>query len=183
MVVRWRPCRWFPWLCCLFLQPALKSWGLANVPSLLYRLTLMPPGWIPSFLKVLYTSCRSCVAKKSTYRGFFCLQYVGKWYEIQKLPTAFQKGECGTATYSLKAPGVVGVLNRELLWVHVIRFKIPAASLTHTLYVVNMCVEYCLQKSLPHDRTASSTNLFTVSNRNEKFKMHSIFKQIKHSAK
>ncbi|KAG7228986.1 hypothetical protein INR49_013219, partial [Caranx melampygus] len=43
------------------------------------------------------------------------MQYVGKWYEIQKLPTAFQKGECGTATYSLKAPGVVGVLNRELL--------------------------------------------------------------------
>ncbi|XP_033507053.1 apolipoprotein D-like isoform X1 [Epinephelus lanceolatus] len=42
-------------------------------------------------------------------------RYVGKWYEIMKLPTAFQKGECGTATYSLKGPGVLGVLNRELL--------------------------------------------------------------------
>uniref|UniRef100_A0A3B4A3R1 Apolipoprotein D n=1 Tax=Periophthalmus magnuspinnatus TaxID=409849 RepID=A0A3B4A3R1_9GOBI len=43
------------------------------------------------------------------------LQYIGKWYEIQKLPTNFQKGECGTATYSPKSPGVIGVFNRELL--------------------------------------------------------------------
>ncbi|XP_042354301.1 apolipoprotein D-like isoform X2 [Plectropomus leopardus] len=42
-------------------------------------------------------------------------RYIGKWYEIMKLPTAFQKGECGTATYSLKGPGVLGVFNRELL--------------------------------------------------------------------
>uniref|UniRef100_A0A3Q3EFH9 Apolipoprotein D n=1 Tax=Labrus bergylta TaxID=56723 RepID=A0A3Q3EFH9_9LABR len=27
---------------------------------------------------------------------------------------SFQKGECGTATYSPKSPGVIGVLNREL---------------------------------------------------------------------
>lgn len=47
----------------------------------------------------------------------FPLQYIGKWYEIQKLPTAFQKGECGTATYSAKSPGVIGVFNQELLWV------------------------------------------------------------------
>ncbi|KAG7250766.1 hypothetical protein CRUP_016442 [Coryphaenoides rupestris] len=43
------------------------------------------------------------------------VQYLGKWYEIEKLPNIFQKGECTTATYSLKSPGVVGVLNRELL--------------------------------------------------------------------
>lgn len=45
------------------------------------------------------------------------LQYLGTWYDIQRLPHSFQKGECSTATYSLKSPGVVGVLNRELLWV------------------------------------------------------------------
>lgn len=56
---------------------------------------------------------------KSEWNPVFPLQYIGKWYEIQKLPTAFQRGECGTATYSLKSPGVIGVLNRELLWVHV----------------------------------------------------------------
>lgn len=45
----------------------------------------------------------------------FSLQYLGKWYEIQKLPTTFQKGQCGTATYTPTSPGVIGVLNRELL--------------------------------------------------------------------
>ena len=45
------------------------------------------------------------------------LQYLGTWFDIQRLPHTFQKGECSTATYSLKSPGVVGVLNRELLWV------------------------------------------------------------------
>ncbi|XP_021466934.2 apolipoprotein D-like isoform X1 [Oncorhynchus mykiss] len=47
--------------------------------------------------------------------NFDTARYLGKWYEIQKLPAIFQKGECSTATYSLKSPGVVGVLNRELL--------------------------------------------------------------------
>lgn len=42
-------------------------------------------------------------------------QYLGTWYDIEKLPHTFQKGECSTATYSLKSAGVVGVLNRELL--------------------------------------------------------------------
>lgn len=45
----------------------------------------------------------------------FLVQYVGRWYEIMKLPTMFQKGECAIATYSLKSPGVVAVLNTELL--------------------------------------------------------------------
>lgn len=45
------------------------------------------------------------------------LQYLGTWFDVQRLPHAFQRGECCTATYSLKSPGVVGVLNRELLWV------------------------------------------------------------------
>ncbi|KAF7668420.1 hypothetical protein LDENG_00014540 [Lucifuga dentata] len=43
------------------------------------------------------------------------IQYFGKWYEIQKLPNFFQKGECATATYSLTSSGVVGVLNKKLL--------------------------------------------------------------------
>ncbi|XP_047446302.1 apolipoprotein D-like [Mugil cephalus] len=46
---------------------------------------------------------------------FDAAKYLGRWYEIQRLPHTFQKGECSTATYSLKSPGVIGVLNRELL--------------------------------------------------------------------
>jgi len=48
-------------------------------------------------------------------QNFDPTMYMGKWYEIQKLPNIFQSGQCGTAQYHLKAPGVVGVLNSELL--------------------------------------------------------------------
>jgi len=48
-------------------------------------------------------------------QNFDPTRYMGKWYEIQKFPNMFQRGECGTAQYHLKAPGVVGVLNSELL--------------------------------------------------------------------
>ena len=51
------------------------------------------------------------------------LQYLGKWYEIQKLPTTFQKGQCTNAIYSLKGPGEINVLNSELLWVNMSRKK------------------------------------------------------------
>ncbi|KAM9718912.1 apolipoprotein D-like [Menidia menidia] len=48
-------------------------------------------------------------------QNFDAAAYLGKWYEVQRLPHTFQRGQCSTATYSLKSPGVVGVLNRELL--------------------------------------------------------------------
>ncbi|KAM4551723.1 apolipoprotein Da, duplicate 2 [Odontesthes bonariensis] len=47
--------------------------------------------------------------------NFDAARYLGTWYEIQKLPTNFQVGQCGTALYSLKAPGLIGVFNSELL--------------------------------------------------------------------
>uniref|UniRef100_A0A3Q3FC47 Apolipoprotein D n=1 Tax=Labrus bergylta TaxID=56723 RepID=A0A3Q3FC47_9LABR len=59
------------------------------------------------------------------------IPYVGKWYEIMKLPTQFQKGECGTATYSPKSPGVIGVLNRELLKDGSINFIVGSAKVKH----------------------------------------------------
>ncbi|XP_054914253.1 apolipoprotein D-like [Poeciliopsis prolifica] len=46
---------------------------------------------------------------------FDAARYLGKWYEIQRMPHTFQNGQCSTATYSLQSPGVVGVVNRELL--------------------------------------------------------------------
>ncbi|XP_023281130.1 apolipoprotein D-like [Seriola lalandi dorsalis] len=53
--------------------------------------------------------------KPAVQANFDATRYVGKWYEIQKLPTAFQKGQCTNGIYSPKSPGVIGVLNRELL--------------------------------------------------------------------
>ncbi|XP_008432678.1 apolipoprotein D-like [Poecilia reticulata] len=46
---------------------------------------------------------------------FDAARYLGKWFEIQRMPHTFQSGQCSTATYSLESPGVVGVVNRELL--------------------------------------------------------------------
>lgn len=42
------------------------------------------------------------------------IERCGEWYEIQKLLTTFQKGECGAATYSLSSPGVIRVLNKQV---------------------------------------------------------------------
>ncbi|XP_074545354.1 apolipoprotein D-like [Halichoeres trimaculatus] len=53
--------------------------------------------------------------KAAVQENFDAARYLGKWYDIQRLPHTFQKGECCTATYSLLSPGVVGVLNKELL--------------------------------------------------------------------
>uniref|UniRef100_A0A3P9H6R0 Apolipoprotein D n=1 Tax=Oryzias latipes TaxID=8090 RepID=A0A3P9H6R0_ORYLA len=47
--------------------------------------------------------------------NFDASKYLGRWFEIQRLPTSFQVGQCSTAFYTLKAPGVIKVLNSELL--------------------------------------------------------------------
>ncbi|KAK7944715.1 hypothetical protein WMY93_000443 [Mugilogobius chulae] len=41
--------------------------------------------------------------KPAVQANFDSSRYIGKWYEIEKLPTGFQKGQCGTATYSTRA--------------------------------------------------------------------------------
>lgn len=58
-----------------------------------------------------------CTSASQTKPIQLPLQYLGKWHEIQRLSNSFQKGQCSTATYSLQSPEVVGVLNKELLWV------------------------------------------------------------------
>uniref|UniRef100_H3CJ67 Apolipoprotein D n=1 Tax=Tetraodon nigroviridis TaxID=99883 RepID=H3CJ67_TETNG len=52
--------------------------------------------------------------RPAVQQEFDAARYLGTWYEIQRLPHRFQTGQCSTASYSLKSPGVVGVLNREL---------------------------------------------------------------------
>lgn len=43
------------------------------------------------------------------------VQYLGTWYEIEKLPALFERGTCIQALYSPLANGTVRVLNSELL--------------------------------------------------------------------
>uniref|UniRef100_A0A8V0Z2F1 Apolipoprotein D n=1 Tax=Gallus gallus TaxID=9031 RepID=A0A8V0Z2F1_CHICK len=42
-------------------------------------------------------------------------KYLGKWYEIEKLPSNFEKGSCVQANYSLKENGKFKVINKEML--------------------------------------------------------------------
>ncbi|XP_056599955.1 apolipoprotein D-like [Triplophysa dalaica] len=47
-------------------------------------------------------------------QSFDPTKYVGRWYEIMKIPSPFQLGECCQATYTL-SDGIVLVRNDELL--------------------------------------------------------------------
>ncbi|KAK5889287.1 hypothetical protein CesoFtcFv8_015303 [Champsocephalus esox] len=72
-----------------------------------------------TLLSVLAASAQVIMPGRCPQTGvqedFDTARYLGKWFDIQRLPNTFQKGECCTATYSLQSPGVVGVLNSELL--------------------------------------------------------------------
>ncbi|KAJ8279267.1 hypothetical protein COCON_G00063330 [Conger conger] len=48
-------------------------------------------------------------------QNFDIAKYMGRWYEIQKLPAVFEFGTCNQATYTLLPEGVVKVVNAELL--------------------------------------------------------------------
>ncbi|KAL2804927.1 apolipoprotein D precursor, partial [Daubentonia madagascariensis] len=41
-------------------------------------------------------------------------KYLGRWYEIEKIPVSFEKGSCIQANYSLMENGNIKVLNKEL---------------------------------------------------------------------
>nr|KAF6477112.1 apolipoprotein D [Molossus molossus] len=41
-------------------------------------------------------------------------KYLGRWYEIEKIPVSFEKGSCIQANYSLMENGNIKVINQEL---------------------------------------------------------------------
>ncbi|XP_065804887.1 apolipoprotein D-like isoform X1 [Labrus bergylta] len=51
----------------------------------------------------------------SVQENFNVTQYMGTWYEVEKLPAMFERGKCNQATYSLLDDGTVKVRNVELL--------------------------------------------------------------------
>lgn len=38
-------------------------------------------------------------------------QYLGKWYEIEKLPASFERGKCIEANYAIRPDHTIQVLN------------------------------------------------------------------------
>ncbi|XP_028289029.1 apolipoprotein Db [Parambassis ranga] len=45
--------------------------------------------------------------------GFNLQQYLGRWYEIEKLPASFERGKCIEANYSVRKDGTIQVLNSQ----------------------------------------------------------------------
>ncbi len=64
---------------------------------------------------ILFVLCGRAFASSPGYEavsGFDLNRYLGKWYEIARLPNRFEKGLVNvTATYSLRDNGMVKVLN------------------------------------------------------------------------
>lgn len=40
-------------------------------------------------------------------------RYLGRWFEITKLPASFERGKCIEANYALRADGTIQVLNKQ----------------------------------------------------------------------
>uniref|UniRef100_A0A8C5LHK6 Apolipoprotein D n=1 Tax=Jaculus jaculus TaxID=51337 RepID=A0A8C5LHK6_JACJA len=49
-----------------------------------------------------------------TQENFNVNKYLGRWYEIEKIPVTFEKGNCIQANYSLLENGNIKVLNQEM---------------------------------------------------------------------
>ncbi|XP_066478651.1 apolipoprotein D isoform X2 [Tiliqua scincoides] len=105
---------------------AIDIYGMAVALSrrapLLLPPVSMPGSWVllPFFLGLLGMSQGQTFhmwkcPDPPVQEGFDVTKYVGKWYEIEKLPSNFEKGDCIQANYSLKEDGKVKVLNKELL--------------------------------------------------------------------
>lgn len=45
--------------------------------------------------------------------NFNLTKYLGRWYEIERLPASFEKGKCIEANYALRNDGTIQVLNAQ----------------------------------------------------------------------
>ncbi|XP_038587560.1 apolipoprotein Db [Micropterus salmoides] len=45
--------------------------------------------------------------------NFNLQQYLGRWYEIEKLPASFERGKCIEANYAVRKDGTIQVLNSQ----------------------------------------------------------------------
>ena len=73
---------------------------------------------------VLGLSCSASFHAMETVEGFDISRYMGKWYEISRLPNTFEEGlEHNTAFYELKENGDVTVVNQGRVTADKTRFK------------------------------------------------------------
>ena len=73
---------------------------------------------------VLGLSCSATYHAMETVEGFDISRYMGKWYEISRLPNSFEEGlENNTAFYELNENGEVTVVNQGRVIADKTRFK------------------------------------------------------------
>ena len=74
----------------------------------------MRSGWLTAALMMLFTGCRN-TGDIPAVSGFELNRYLGKWYEISRLPNRFERGMSGvTAEYFLASDGSCRVINRGI---------------------------------------------------------------------
>lgn len=69
--------------------------------------------WYYFLIIFLLTNCTGQMKTLKTVEHVDLDKYLGKWYEIARLPNSFEKGLiCVTAEYSLRKDGKIKVINR-----------------------------------------------------------------------
>lgn len=75
--------------------------------SWVYLLLLLAP-----LVSAQTLRCGPC-PQVDVQQGFNLQRYLGRWFEITKLPASFERGKCIEANYALRQDGTIQVLNRQ----------------------------------------------------------------------
>ncbi|KAG7231240.1 hypothetical protein INR49_012071 [Caranx melampygus] len=94
-------------------------------------------------------------------------QYLGRWYEIEKLPASFERGKCIEANYSIRKDGTIRVLNSQFYpyWVLTTDYSSLSVvySCTDILRIFHIEYAWILGRSrfLPPETVRYAKNLLT----------------------
>ena len=76
------------------------------------KISKLGAGVFPAFLAAWFSGCAASTSDIPAVRNFELDRYLGRWYEIARLPHRFERGmDLVTAEYSLLADGTVKVVN------------------------------------------------------------------------
>jgi apolipoprotein D and lipocalin family protein len=74
--------------------------------------TITGASWLVVILPLVFAGSVRAAEKPPAVTGFELPRYLGRWYEIARLPNPFEKGLVNvTATYSMRDDGLVKVVN------------------------------------------------------------------------
>ncbi|XP_055057671.2 apolipoprotein Da, duplicate 2 [Misgurnus anguillicaudatus] len=97
----------------------------------------------------------------SVQQDFDPTRYMGRWYEIMKIPNSFQLGECCQATYAL-SNGIVLVRNDELLANGTVSFIEGTATITDPSEPAKLQVSFFEGAASPYWVLATDYDKYTL---------------------